>query len=123
MKIANIHEVLNRIEILIARAGMTKQEFYDKTGISSASFSQWRTGMYAPSMRKLQRAADVLGVSVEYFLYGESGEGRSAKKETAPTGDAADERVALFASLAAQLKPDQQEMILRLVKDLLPPRE
>ena len=49
---------------------MTKQEFYEKSGISSGSFSQWNTGKHAPSIKKVQRAASVIGVTTEYLLYG-----------------------------------------------------
>lgn len=88
MQIANIREVLNRIEILIVQSGMTKQEFYDKAGISSASYSQWNTGTHTPSVKKLQRAADVLHVTVEYLLYGDGDGGEEeTKKSPAVSGE------------------------------------
>jgi Helix-turn-helix. len=43
-----------------------------KDGISSGSYSQWNTGMHSPSLKKLQKAALVLGVPVEYLLYGDA---------------------------------------------------
>lgn len=81
MQLANVREILSRIEILIAQSGMMKQDFYDKTGISSASYSQWNTGTHTPSMKKLQRAADVLGVTLEYLLYGDEN-GNEQEEET-----------------------------------------
>ena len=63
--------VLRRIEIL-AEIEMPKQVFYEKSGISSGSYSQWNTGMHSPSLKKLQKAALVLGVPVEYLLYGDA---------------------------------------------------
>ena len=66
----DVQSVIRRIEIRLAEIGMTKQEFYEKSGISSGSFSQWNTGKHAPSIKKVQRAAGVIGVTTEYLLYG-----------------------------------------------------
>ena len=64
--------VLRRIEIRLAEIEMPKQVFYEKSGISSGSYSQWNTGMHSPSLKKLQKAALVLGVPVEFLLYGDA---------------------------------------------------
>lgn len=75
--------VLRRIEIRLAEIEMPKQVFYEKSGISSGSYSQWNTGMHSPSLKKLQKAALVLGVPVEYLLYGDApAASEGAKKET-----------------------------------------
>lgn len=66
----DVQSVIRRIEIRLAEIGMTKQEFYEKSGISSGSFSQWNTGKHAPSIKKVQRASSVIGVTTEYLLYG-----------------------------------------------------
>ncbi|MCD8241706.1 MAG: helix-turn-helix domain-containing protein [Lachnospiraceae bacterium] len=66
-------EIIKRIEIRLKEIGMSKADFYEKSGVSSATYSQWNTGMFSPSKRKLQAAADALGVSVEY-LTGEASE-------------------------------------------------
>ena len=68
----NTSSVLRRIEIRLAEIEMPKQVFYEKSGISSGSYSQWNTGMHSPSLKKLQKAALVLGVPVEYLLYGDA---------------------------------------------------
>lgn len=68
--------IIKRIELRIAELGLTKADFYKQSGISSASYSQWNTGKYNPTDCKLQKAAEVLGVSFEYLRYG--------KKEKAP---------------------------------------
>lgn len=77
--------VLRRIEIRLAEIEMPKQVFYEKSGISSGSYSQWNTGMHSPSLKKLQKAALVLGVPVEYLLYGDaSAASEGAKKALDP---------------------------------------
>lgn len=62
--------VLTRIELLLLERGMTKDEFYKKSGISSASYSQWNTGVHKPTLKKLTQAAETLGVTVEHLVYG-----------------------------------------------------
>lgn len=59
--------IIKRIEMRLSQIGMSKAEFYSRSGISSASFSQWRTGTYKPSRKKLVKAADVLSVPVDYL--------------------------------------------------------
>nr|DAP94252.1 MAG TPA: helix-turn-helix domain protein [Caudoviricetes sp.] len=77
--------VLRRIEIRLAEIEMPKQVFYEKSGISSGSYSQWNTGMHSPSLKKLQKAALVLGVPVEYLLYGDApAASQGAKKAPDP---------------------------------------
>ena len=60
--------IIKRIEMRLSEIGMSKAEFYHKSGISSASFSQWRSDIYKPSTKKIKSAAEVLGVSVDYLL-------------------------------------------------------
>lgn len=71
--------ILRRIELRLTEIDMEKGEFYAKSGISSGSYSQWNTEAHQPSLKKLRAAASVLGVSLEYLLYG-GGE----EKESAP---------------------------------------
>lgn len=70
--------VLRRIELRLTEIDMEKGEFYAKSGISSGSYSQWNTEAHQPSLKKLRAAASVLGVSLEYLLYGDGEEKESA---------------------------------------------
>ena len=78
--------MLSRIELRMAELNMSKQSFYEKSGISSASFSQWNTGAYKPSVKKIKSAAKALDTSVEYLLTG-AGPG-DIKKERPADGEA-----------------------------------
>ena len=64
----DVQSVIRRIEIRLAEIGMTKQEFYEKSGISSGSFSQWNTRRTKPRKSKLPAIAEYLGVSVADLL-------------------------------------------------------
>ena len=62
--------IVKRIEMRITEIGMSKADFYQLSGISSASYSQWKTGKYNPSDKKLVKAAECLGVTLEYLRDG-----------------------------------------------------
>lgn len=62
--------IIKRIEMRLSEIGMSKAEFYNKSGISSASFSQWRTGTYKPSRKKLANASLAIGLPVDYLIDG-----------------------------------------------------
>lgn len=79
--------MLSRIELRMAELNMSKQLFYEKSGISSASFSQWNTGAYKPSVKKIKSAAKALDTSVEYLLTG-AGPGDIKKERPAENGEA-----------------------------------
>ena len=104
-----IDAILRRIEIRMATIGMTKEKFYEISGISSASFSQWNTGAHKPTNKKLAKAAETLGVSLEYLLYGE-------EKEKAPVQT--DERSELINGILATANDMNMEQLLRL-KELI----
>ena len=70
--------IIKRIELKLTELGMSKAEFYEKSGISSASYSQWNTGKYNQSNSKLRQAADVLGLDFDYLCFG------SVQTENAP---------------------------------------
>ena len=114
--------VLRRIEIRLAEIEMPKQVFYEKSGISSGSYSQWNTGMHSPSLKKLQKAALVLGVPVEYLLYGDAPAAlQGAKKALTKTGER-ELDMSLIKRLV-QLTPDEMEKVDAFVQGLLASRQ
>ena len=52
-------------------AGVTDYEVAKRTGVSTATLSNWKYGRYIPKIDKLKKIADYFGVSIEYFLEGE----------------------------------------------------
>lgn len=70
--------IIKRIEVRLSEIGMSKKVFFERSGISSASLSQWRTGRYNPSEDKLVKAAETLGVSYSYLANGNEGETKIA---------------------------------------------
>ena len=92
--------MLLRIELRMAELNRSKQSFYEKSGISSASFSQWNTGAYKPSVKKIKSAAKALDTSVDYLLTG-AGPGDIKKERHAENGEA----------LAKELPEDIQQLL------------
>ena len=90
--------VLRRIELRLTEIDMEKGEFYAKSGISSGSYSQWNTEAHQPSLKKLRAAASVLGVSLEYLLYGDGEEKESALD---PKTEGVDDKIVQFIRSAS----------------------
>lgn len=51
------------VDSVLASRGISKTEFYEKSGVSSATMSQWRTGKYDPTPDKLAQIEKCLGIS------------------------------------------------------------
>ncbi len=71
-----VQEIIKRIEIELGKRGISKQEFYKKSGVTSAAYSQWNTGSTTPQLKTLGRVANFLNMDLELLLTG---------KEKAPT--------------------------------------
>lgn len=67
------------IEAELKARGIKKAEFYKATGISSATFSQWRKRKYSPSATNIKQVEDYLGITVE------------VRQKESPTGQMVDE--------------------------------
>lgn len=50
--------------------GLSNAEVSRATGVSTATLSQWKTGLYTPKMDKLEKIASFLSVPVEYLVTG-----------------------------------------------------
>ena len=51
----------------LASRGMSKAQFYEESGISSATLSQWRTGKYEPTTDKLEKIEKYLGIDLSDY--------------------------------------------------------
>lgn len=55
--------IVQLIEEELKKQGISKGKFYKESGISSATFSQWRTGIYSPSSEALRKVEKYLGIT------------------------------------------------------------
>lgn len=68
--------VAESIEKTLKERGITKGKFYKESGITSATFSNWKRGIYEPSSEQIKKVERYLGISFEF------------KEKTAPDPDA-----------------------------------
>ena len=96
-------EIMERVEMLLDEKGISKMEFYAKTGINSGSASQWKTGMYSPSIRSVQKMAEFLGVTALYLITGDESAKYPGQKQKATQEQKAQETVqASVSNVSAQ---------------------
>lgn len=70
------------IDSELASRGISKQKFYDESGVSSATLSQWRTGKYEPTADKIAKIEKCLNISfTEYEKSDESDELREMLRD------------------------------------------
>lgn len=57
-----------KFAILLEKTNKTAYQVSKETGISTATLSSWKNGIYKPKSDKLKILADYFGVSIEYFI-------------------------------------------------------
>lgn len=55
-------DFVNTVEKLLAERNIQKTDFYKASGITSASFTQWRTGKYSPGKRAVKKVEDFFNI-------------------------------------------------------------
>ena len=111
--------ITDKIDQLLKRNGILKKDFYAAVGISPAAYSQWKLGQSQPTLGKLQRAADVLGVDLADIIstkntmsYGDAPL-LDMKKAATNDGDGLSDKELLLLSIFNSLPEDRQWAILR----------
>lgn len=95
-------EIASRIEAELKIKGIKKSVFYEKCGISRASFSQWKNGIHYPTREALGRVNEFLGLAFSVT------EGELGQKEKPPATEGG-ELKAEFIRLFELLSPEAQE--------------
>lgn len=112
---SEIDAILSRMEIRMAELGMSKEHFYELSGISSASFSQWNTGAHKPTKKKIGQAASVLGVSFEYLWFGEG----QKEKPTTQEGSELTPKQRKAYNMIKDLPDDQMDVLIAMAEALV----
>ena len=74
-------EIVARIEAELVRKNISKTQFYEDCGVSSATFSQWRNEVFVPSPKKIRVIENYLGISLREDPQDESGELREILRD------------------------------------------
>jgi transcriptional regulator with XRE-family HTH domain len=61
-------ETYARYERLRKEKGVTDYEVSQKTGISTATLSSWKNGIYTPKIEKFRLLAKYFDIPVTYFI-------------------------------------------------------
>ena len=92
------------VEAELKRRGIKKAAFYEATGISSATFSQWRNDIYSPSSYNIKQVGAFLDISFELV-----------QKKEKPTLQAEGERIPGYSDLSTTNKAIVDSMIAQLL--------
>ncbi len=57
-----------KFQLLLDKTNKTPYQVSKDTGISTATLSNWKNGVYVPKTDKLLTLAKYFNVSIEYFL-------------------------------------------------------
>ena len=93
--------------------GMKDADVARETGITKSTFSDWKNGRSNPKDAKLQKIADLFGVSVEYIRTGkekEGGERYYLNEETAQVAQEIFENKELRAVFDVQKDMDPEDL-------------
>ncbi len=93
------HEIVQRINARLKEIGMSKTDFSEKSGVSSASLSQWNKGQRFPTQKSLKRIAECLGMSIEELVAGNPIVAPETKTQKPPQDE------------LAGLRDDQKELV------------
>ena len=55
------------VQTILSERGISKSDFYNECGISSATFSQWRTGKYDPTDEKILAIEKYLNIDLSQY--------------------------------------------------------
>ena len=107
--------IVSRINGLLAEKGISKRDFYQDCGITSASYSLWNTGKTTPRMKNLEVIADYLETTTDYLLTG------LGEKEKAPTQEGEreigfDEFTYAFYEESKDLPDEKKKMLLEMAR-------
>jgi transcriptional regulator with XRE-family HTH domain len=92
------------------------------TGISTATLTSWKKGVYTPKQDKLQLIADHFKVSVDYIITGKESEFAIEMAETDVELSNMNKRLKEYALKISKMSNDKQEHIMNLI-DMLEDKE
>lgn len=107
--------IVSRINGLLAEKGISKRDFYQDCGITSASYSLWNTGKTTPRMKNLEVIADYLETTTDYLLTG------LGEKEKAPTQEGEreigfDDFTYAFYEESKDLPDEKKKLLLEMAR-------
>jgi len=103
------HDIGARIKAAREDQGWTQDQLADAVGVSRSAVAQWETGRAGQVTTNLTRLASILGVGVEYLMYG--------RDKRAPGQPTTGDELAVLR-LYRECAPEDRQIVLRLVRRL-----
>ena len=95
---------------LLDEKGLKNADVARATGISNMTLSDWKRGKSEPKTKNMQKIADFLGATVDYFTTG---------KEIAPDNvEKQQDEYTELISLYSKLSEDNQKAIMQILRNL-----
>lgn len=88
------------------------------TGISTATLTSWKKGVYTPKQDKLQLIADYFNVTVDYLMTGKESEFSIEMAQKDLSLSNISERLKEYALKLSKMSEDKQELVLQLIDKL-----
>ena len=101
----------SNFEKIINAKGISAYKVSKETGISTVTFSNWKSGKYTPKMDKIQTICDYLGVDTGMII-------EVQKKDNVPNQESAVEHIQLI-SLYEKLTDEQKQAILTIMNGMV----
>lgn len=110
------------IEVELAKRNITKEKFYNESGISSATMSQWRKNKYSPSSAAIKKIEDYFGITIS-IGHSESDSvfstNRNDSKKNTPSEPELTEGEKKLIALFRKVPADRQELVLKMIEDAI----
>ena len=90
--------------------GVKPSDVSKATGISTATLTSWKKGVYTPKEEKIRKIAEYFGVTVEYMRTGKDPEGYYENDETAEIAQAVHDNPELRLLFSAAKDADPQTL-------------
>lgn len=95
---------------LLDEKGLKNADVARATGISNMTLSDWKRGKSEPKTKNMQKIADFLGTTLDYFTTG---------KEAAPDNvEKRQDEYTELISLYSKLSEDSQKAIMQILRNL-----
>ena len=105
----NPRDIGTRIRIARESQGWTQDQLADAVGVSRSAVAQWETGRAGQVTTNLTRVASVLGVGVEYLMYG---------RDPRAAGQAYSGDELAMLRLYRECSPEDRQLLLRTARRL-----
>ena len=94
------------IEVELAKRNISKEKFYNDSGISSATMSQWRKNKYSPSSAAIKKIEEYFDLKLELA---------QEKKETLTERDLSESEQKLI-ELFRKVPEDRQDFVMKMIE-------